>query len=200
MTTRDVRQHFDKSFFDRFYHSKTTAVVTRDDIRRLAKFVVSYLDYLRVPVDTVLDVGCGLGMWRGALRRLRPKVGYTGLDTSEYLCDRYGWIRSSIIDYRSRSKFDLVICQDMMQYIDDDQAIRSIEAIAALCRGAFYLDVLTKEDVARGALDLRRTDRDVHIRSAKWYLRAVTPHFERAGGGVFIPKSSRTTLLSLERG
>ena len=177
MTPRDVRQRFDKSFFDRFYHRKTTAVVTREDIRRLAKFVLSYLDHLRVPVNTVLDVGCGLGMWRGALRRLRPKIVYTGLDTSGYLCERYGWVRSSVVDFRSRSKFDLVVCQDMLQYLDGEEASRSIQAMARLCRGAIYLDAPTKEDMAGGSLDPRRTDQDIHLRGAKWYLRATAPYF-----------------------
>jgi hypothetical protein len=35
-------------------------------------FVCSYLQFLRVPVRRVLDVGCGIGLWRDLIARHYP--------------------------------------------------------------------------------------------------------------------------------
>lgn len=195
-----VRRTFDRDFFERYYLDTSTAVMLRDEVHRLARFVTSYLDFLGIELDSVLDAGCGTGMWRGALKRIDPRIEYTGIDVSEYLCRRYGWTQSSIAEFRSRRKFDLVIVQDMLQYLDGEEVDASIDRVAALCRGAVYVDVPTREDFREGALDLRRTDRNIHVRSVAWYRRRLDRYFTSAGGGVFIPRGDRTRLLALERG
>jgi SAM-dependent methyltransferase len=193
-----VRRSFDKSFYDRYYARSSTAVVTPDEIHRLVKFILSYLEYLGVPVRTVLDTGCGVGLWKRALQRLDRDIEYTGIDSSYYLSKKYGWVRSSIAGFKSRQKYDLVVCQDVLQYAEDEEVRQSIDRIAGLCRGAFYLDVPTKEDVNGGALDIRKTDTNIHLRSVRWYRKRVDRYFIGAGGGVFIPKRSSTVLLALE--
>ena len=55
-------------------------------------FVCSYLKYLRVPVRRVLDVGCGIGLWKGIVERHFPGASYqAGVEFSPYLCERFGW-------------------------------------------------------------------------------------------------------------
>jgi hypothetical protein len=49
-------------------------------------------------------------------------------------------------------------------------------------------------------LDLRKTDRRIHVRGAAWYRRRLREHFVNAGGGVFLSPRSRAVLLALERG
>lgn len=199
MTTRGVRDRFDKPFYDRYYASASTAVVSDADIVRLARFVTSYLDYLRVPVESVLDCGCGIGLWQRALRDIDPSVDYTGIDPSEYLCEKFGWVRSTIAGYRTRRRFDLVVCQDVLQYAGDDEAIRSIDKLARFCRGALYFDVPTTDDVADNLLEWDKTDKHIHLRSAAWYRGHLDHRFIGAGGGVFVPKESATVVLALER-
>jgi SAM-dependent methyltransferase len=194
-----VRDTFDQPFFDRFYFNRSTAVVSEAAIHKLAKFVLAYLDFLGVDVDTVLDAGCGIGLWKRALCKLRRQANYTGIDVSEFLCRRYGWTQTSIAEFRSRRKYDLVVCQDVLQYADDDAARRSIDNLARMCRGALYFDVATKEDMKSGALDKRLTDRRIHLRSTRWYRRLLDADFVAAGGGVFIPRASKTVVLALER-
>jgi SAM-dependent methyltransferase len=198
--TPPVRSDFDRAFFARFYHAPATAVVSRDDVVTRARFVLAYLAYLQIPVRAVLDAGCGTGLWKRALRRLDRSIDYTGLDPSEYLCRRYGWIRGSVADFSSRRRFDLVVCQDVMQYMDADEVDRGLAAMARACRGALYFDVPTRDDIDAGLYDMRRTDRRIHVRGAVWYRRRLSRHFESAGGGVFISPRARATLLSLERG
>ena len=112
-----------------------------------ARFVTSYLAHLQLDVRSVLDAGCGTGLWKRALRRLDRDIEYMGIDTSEYLCRRYGWTRASIDDFTTRRKFDLVVCQDVMQYMTADEVERSFTTMARVCRGALYFFVPTRDDI-----------------------------------------------------
>ncbi len=197
--TPDIRNEFDRAFFDRYYRRSSTAVISSDDVYRRARFVLAYLAHLQVDVRSALDAGCGTGLWRKALRRLDRDISYTGIDPSEYLCRRYGWTRATIAEYTTRRRFDLVVCQDVLQYVDDRGARRSIEAISRACRGALYFDVPTQDDIDDGLLDMKRTDRAIHVRSAAWYRRLLRKEFLNAGGGVFLKRDARAVILALER-
>ena len=48
---------FDEAYYQRFYFDKKTSVIDPEHALRLGAFVCSYLAYLRVPVQRVLDVG-----------------------------------------------------------------------------------------------------------------------------------------------
>jgi len=196
---RPVRQEFDQRFFERYYLDDATAVVLTEEVRRLAKFVMAYLDFMGIEVETVLDAACGVGHWKRALRRINGRIEYKGIDASEFLCHEYGWQQSTIAGFRSRHKFDLVICQDVLQYLDGKEVRASVDNLARLCRGALYVDVPTREDFTEKTLELSNTDRDIHVRSVRWYRRILGKHFTSAGGGVFVPNRDRATLLALER-
>ncbi len=73
---------------------------TRSTSSGSGAFVSSYLKYLRVPVRRVLDVGCGVGLWRDIVAKHFPQASYHGVEVSEYLCRRYGWERGSVVDYQ----------------------------------------------------------------------------------------------------
>jgi SAM-dependent methyltransferase len=195
-----VRRDFDRDFFKRYYHDTSTSVISEDDVFKRACFVLAYLAHLQVPVRNVLDAGCGTGLWQGALRGIDRSIDYFGIDPSEYLCEKYGWFQSSVADFRSRKKFDLVVCQDVMQYMPADEVERSFAAIAAVCRGALYFDVPTSDDIKSGLLDMKKTDRKIHVHSAAWYRKRLEMHFENAGGGVFVSPRAQAVLLALERG
>lgn len=194
-----VRRSFDRAFFQRYYHSPRTAVATFDDVMKRARFVTSYLDHLQVDVRRVLDAGCGTGMWKRALARIDRDIEYAGIDTSEYLCARYGWTHSTIDQFRSRRKFDLVVCQDVLQYVDDAGVEKSFASIARLCRGALYFDVPTKDDIDDELLDMRLTDKSIHVRSARWYRARLQKDFVDVGGGVFVRRGAKAIVLALER-
>lgn len=81
-------QWFDEAYYQRYYFDKKTCVVDPAHVARLGAFVCSYLKYLRVPVKRVLDLGCGIGLWRDALALHFPGVAYHGVEYSDYLCAR----------------------------------------------------------------------------------------------------------------
>jgi SAM-dependent methyltransferase len=200
MQKKAVRTEFDRDFFARFYHDAGTSVISEDDVFRRACFVLSYLAYLRIGVHSVLDAGCGTGLWKRALRRIDRSIEYVGIDPSEYLCRTHGWVQSGVEGFRPRRRFDLVVCQDVMQYMDTTQVKNSFTNLARLCSGALYFDVPTREDIDDGFLDMRKTDRRIHVRGAAWYRRQLGTDFVSAGGGVFVTRRSRAVVLALERG
>lgn len=192
-----ARTRFDAAYYRRFYGNRATRVADAGSYRRLARFVAAYLRHLELPVESVLDLGCGLGNWRAALAEELPKASYTGVEVSDYLCERYGWTKASVVDFDPGRAFDLVICQGVLQYLPDRHAARAIGNLARLTRNALFLEVLTRRDW-RENCDRETTDRDVHLRDGDWYRRRLRRHFVNCGGGVFVPRSSPAVLFELE--
>ena len=81
-------QWFDEAYYQRYYFDHKTRVVDPAHTARLGAFVASYLHYLRVPVQRVLDVGCGIGLWKEQVERHFPGARYHGVEYSEYMCAR----------------------------------------------------------------------------------------------------------------
>ena len=193
-----VRDTFDAAYYRRFYQDAATRSVTTAEVRRQVDFVVAYLRHMALPVRRILDLGCGLGLMREPLLAAWPRARYQGVEWSRYLCERLGWEHGSVVDYRARAPFDLVVCHDVVQYLDDARARQAIDNLAALCRGALYLGVLTAEDWQENC-DPERTDDQVYLRPARWYRRRLARHFLSAGGGIFVKREAPVVLWSLER-
>ncbi|MFT3928298.1 MAG: class I SAM-dependent methyltransferase [Myxococcales bacterium] len=191
---------FDRAYYERFYEDPKTRVSDRAQVAKLGDFVCSYLSYLELPVRRMLDVGCGVGHWQSTLRRHFPSARYQGVEYSQYLCERYGWEQGSVVDYRAKQPFDLVICQGVLPYLDARAAKAAIDNLGSLCRGALYVEAVTKEDWDDGILDKRRTDRSMQLRPARFYRRALSAHFQAIGGGLWLSNRARVALYALERG
>ena len=190
---------FDQEFFDRFYNRPETRASSPEEFARLSRFVLGYLEYLEIPLHEVLDLGCGLGRWREALRTHDATIAYTGVDVSPYLCRQYGWIEASVSDFMSRRRYDLVICQNVLPYLTRRGIRDALANIARHCRGAVYLQVLTEEDWDENHCDPDRTDQSMNRIEAAWYRKAISRHFTNCGGGLFVPKNSDVVLWELER-
>jgi trans-aconitate methyltransferase len=189
---------FDKPYYDFFYGPKLHNAADKRDEKRLVDFVCAYLKYMKQPVRSVVDIGCGFGQWRDALARHFPRARYTGVEWSEYLCEKYGWKHGSVVDFSARTPFDLVVCKDTLQYLPAKDCEAAIENLAHLCRGALYLGVMTSEDWNE-VCDRRRTDSEVYKRSATWYRRILGRWFINIGGGVFLSERSPSLPWALEQ-
>src|SRR5690606_7753505 len=109
---------FDAAYYHRFYENPRTRVSTRAEAVRRAQMLASLVKSVDLPVNTILDAGCGLGWMRAPLHKAFPQASYVGLEVSAHLCREYGWVQRSVADYRSRTPFDLIICYDVLQYLD----------------------------------------------------------------------------------
>jgi SAM-dependent methyltransferase len=189
---------FDAGFYQRYYRDPRTRVASREDALRLGRFICAFTSYLGFSVRRVLDAGCGLGHMRKAVREYFPRARYVGLDPSEYLSRRHGWVRASIAEYAPRASFDLVICHDVLQYLPDREAARALRNLSRLCQGAMYFSVLTAEDWRRNA-DRGRTDSGVWLRPAAWYRSRLGRHFHPLGTGMLARRGFAPLLWELER-
>jgi len=188
---------FDQAYYQRFYFNRRTAVTTRNEMRARARLITSCLDYVGLPVTRILDAGCGVGLLRTPLLQVLKRASYTGLEYSDYLCQRYGWRQGSIETFRMRERFDLVICYDVLQYLSAAQARRAIGNLARLCRGALYFGALTSEDW-RDNCDQSRTDRIPGLRPGRWYRRELATAFRPIGCGMWIKRNLPLTLWNLD--
>jgi SAM-dependent methyltransferase len=129
-------------------------------------------------VRSALDVGCGEGLWRAALRRERPHLDYLGIDPSAYVVERYGARRNirqgditSLDGLRIRGTFDLIICNDVLHYVAAPALREGMEALAKRLRGVAYLGLFTSADDIEGDM------KSYLERPPSFYRRA----FARAG-------------------
>jgi SAM-dependent methyltransferase len=188
---------FDEAFFTRYYGDPDTRVADGGDAERLVGLIAGVADYTGLRVRRILDAGCGVGLLREPLLRRFPKAIYTGLEYSEFLCRRYGWERGSLADYAARVPYDLVVCHDVLQYLDDRAAARAIANLRRLSRGLLYFSVLTRRDW-RVAADQSRTDCDVHHRDADWYRRRLRRGFRHLGLGMHLVRDLEPLQWELE--
>jgi predicted TPR repeat methyltransferase len=195
--TIDPSRRFDKAFYDRYYRNRRTRVVTPAEMARRAALIVAFVRQAELRVRRILDAGCGLGLMREPLLRGLPGARYTGLEPSAYLCERHGWEQGSLATWMPRRPFDLVVCYDVLQYLDLREARAAMRALGRLCSGVLHFSALTLEDW-REHCDRRRTDRDVHLRSADWYRSRLRGDFVNAGSGMFVRQGAPVHLWALE--
>lgn len=198
MGGRKRRKVFDKDYYHRFYRDPETSVATEAGTRRLGRFVSAYLDHLCVDVEHVLDLGCGLGAWRDVIAKHYPDASYTGVEISDYLCRTHGWKKGSAADFRSRRRYDLVICQGVLQYLDDREARAAIENLDRLCGGVLFLEVLTREDWEHNC-DQDVTDSECYLREATWYATRLGKYFTNCGGGVRLSRRVESYIYELDK-
>lgn len=188
---------FDRAYFERFYFNRRTRIAEPAYFDRLAAFIGAYLKLLDCPVTRILDVGCGAGLLHRGLRRAIKGVSIDACDVSEYACARYGWQCVSIEELEVKRSYDLVICHDVLQYLDDKAAARALTKLASLSHCALLFGVLTREDWEENC-DQTLTDSNAHLRGAAWYRRRLRPHFRNAGGGLYIKRDAEVVTFSLE--
>ena len=181
-----------RAFDERYYRRWYADSATRSGMDRftpiVARMVAGQLAYFGLEVRSILDVGCGLGYWRGAAARYFPGARYHGIDVSDYACRRFGWERASIVDYDPGHSFDLVVCQSVLQYLPNRDCEAAIANLARLCDTALYLEAPTRRDLAEVCVK-GRTDTRVYGRSGDWYRRRLRPHFVGIGGGLYLSRN-----------
>ena len=161
---------YDREYFDRWYRGRGR-VRSAAALARKTALALAVADHvLGRTARTVLDVGCGEGAWRAPLRRLRPGVSYLGVDASEYAVARYGRSRRILLSPFGRlgelglpGPYDLVVCSDVLHYLDAPELSRGLPVLASLAGGVVFVDLFTVEDTPEGDLA------GWHPRQARWY-------------------------------
>jgi len=164
---------YDRAYFDKWYRHPRHAISSKRELERKVALAVSMAEYyLARRIVNVLDVGCGEGVWRAPLRRLRPEVEYLGLDSSEYAIARYGRARNlrraafgDLGEQRFDRAFDLIVCSDTIHYIQTAELRRGLRGIVEMLDGVAFLELFTSKDAPDG-------DKTGFIaRTPTWYRR-----------------------------
>ena len=171
-----MKKIYDRAYFDRWYRHSQHAVNSPALLERKAALAISVAEYyLGRRVRNVLDVGCGEGTWRAPLKKLRPRIDYLGIDSSEYAIARYGRARNlrlvgfgQLAELRFGDDYDLIVCSDVIHYLASAELRRGLAGIADMLAGVAFLELFTSKDALDG---------DKHgfiARSPKWYLSTFT--------------------------
>jgi hypothetical protein len=189
---------FDRAFYERYYENPKTRVSDRESIASLARGIGGFASWWGLRVRRALDVGAGAGLMRDALRKEFPRATIVSTEVSAYACEKYGHRMLDIGRARLPGAFDLIICQAVLTYLDDDACTRAIDNIGAMSRGLLYLESITAKDL-REVCDTTKTDARIYERSARFYETRLARHFVKVGAGLFASKKSALTFYDLER-
>jgi hypothetical protein len=188
---------FDAAYYGRFYESTKTRVHGAPEVSHLAAGITSMLAWWGADLRNVLDVGAGTGLFRDWFRQHRPDVKYRSTEYSAYACAKYGHEQRDIASWRDKGRFDLVVCQGVLPYLDNASAARAIENLGAMTRGFLYLEAITARDL-RDVCDQELTDVQVFPRSGSWYRTRLDAHFVCVGGGLYYAADGPLSFYELE--
>jgi SAM-dependent methyltransferase len=169
-----VAKQYDRAYFEQWYHDPARRVITPAAVARKARLTLAIAEaLLERPVRTVLDIGCGEGAWREHLRRERPGLQYTGVESSEYAVERYGRARNilrgsfgTLASLDLQGPFDLIVVCDVLQYVPDAELAPGLATVSALLGGVAFLEAYAAED------DIEGDRHGWHVRSAVEYRSA----------------------------
>ncbi len=194
---------YDAQYFDRWYRDPAHRVSTRAAAERKARLVVGIAEYyLGRPVRTVLDVGCGEGQWQPILAAMRPRVRYQGVDASAYAVQRFGARRNIRLGTFGEldaldldDAYDLVICSDMLYYVETPALKRGLAALVPRLAGIAFLEAYTTADAVEG--DTRTWEpRD----AAFWRKLFRAHHLVSCGSHCYAGPALAPMVMQLERG
>lgn len=192
---------YDQTYFDRWYRDQGTRVKHSATLARKVNMVLAVAEhYLERPIRSVLDVGCGEGVFGEAIAQLRPNCHYLGLDSSEYAIGRFGMKRNlRLLDFGDLSvqrfdrSFDLLICSDVMHYLPNKTLLAGLSGFDELCHGIGFFEVFCRGDEFVGDLD------GFLYRNASWYRRVfLEAGFAPLGSHFYLSPSMRGAATRLE--
>jgi SAM-dependent methyltransferase len=151
-----LNKTYDSAYFQRWYRDRGLA--GRVGLARKVAMAVAIAEfYLERPIRSVLDVGCGEAAWRAPLLKLRPKLRYQGVDSSEYAVARYGRSRNIALatfgqlgELRFGQPVDLLVCSDVIHYVPTAELKRGLSGFAEHCDGVAFLELYARDDDIAG--------------------------------------------------
>jgi SAM-dependent methyltransferase len=193
-------KRYDQHYYDHWYRSRA-AVITVASRQRKVRLAVAAAEFmLGREIRSVLDIGCGEAAWRAVLRRMRPDVAYQGVDSSEYVVERFGGRRNirlgsfGTLGQLPLRKFDLIVCADVIAYVNNADLARGLAAVRKRLRGVAYIEAYAIGDDMVGDFD------GWHHRSEAMYRKAFAKAgLIACGMHCWVPREQRHLLAAMER-
>jgi hypothetical protein len=187
--TRRHADQFDAAYYRKYYHDCATAVVTPEMQRAEVAFVIAFCRHIGLGIRRFTDAGAGTGWWAKEFSRRYPSCAQIEtFDASEAACRLYGHRRVELQKLGGREA-DLVVCRDVLRYLNDTEAEKAIRRLARKCRGVLYLHVITKQD----DIDEDASDMSGFFRSVAWYRRRFREAgFTDCGMGLLVSRKMKS--------
>jgi SAM-dependent methyltransferase len=212
-TRKPEPKAYDRSYFDRWYRDPAQAVILGSHLSRRVRLAVAAAEYvLEREIESVLDVGCGEAPWRTILKKLRPHARYVGIDPSPYVVQRYGKTRNivlggvgdlgtsavsrALLGVGVRPPFDLIVCSDVLHYVDTKDLGRGLRAIGRWVGGGMaFLEFFTKDDQTEGDTE------EFKPRPAATYTRLLrAAGLTHLGLHCYVGREVAREIMAFERG
>jgi hypothetical protein len=193
----DRFRRFDEAYYHRFYEDPKTRVVSDAEHAALCEYVFAVARYNAIEIESVLDVGAGVGLWKRWIQKNTKGLDYLGTEVSLSMCKKHGFEHRDIARWRDRKKYDLIVCQGVLQYLPDPDVAPAVANIAAMSKGLVYFEAMTRADV-RDRIDKERSDTDVYIRNGSYYRGLFAKHFIAVGLGLHWPKDQPLPFWELD--
>lgn len=192
---------YDRAYFDHWYRKKRIRQSRAVLARKIALAVALAEHALGRTLRSVLDVGCGEMPWREELRLVRPRARWQGVDPSDYVVSQFGkshkvcrgsWGELSRL--RLGRPFDLVVCCDVLHYLDENEIRSGLATLEDLLGGVAYLEAFTAEDDPTGDLE------GFHVRPASFYRRLFRAYgLVPCGPSAWMLEETRENAAALDR-
>jgi SAM-dependent methyltransferase len=197
-----MTKQYDQAYFDRWYRDPRHRVNTPAGVRRKVRHSLGVAEVLlERPVKRILDIGCGEAPWRSHFLDERPKAEYVGIDSSDYVVERFGRTRGirhgtfgTVGQVGLVGRFDLVVCCDVLQYVRAEELGPGLRALESMLDGVAYLEAFTNAD------ELEGDKRLWHQRTPAWYRHAFRDAgLTAVGMHCYVGAQLRGATLALER-
>ncbi len=165
------------------------------DIPYYCDYLYTFAKLLEFPTSSMLDVGCGHGAYEQYIssRWGDEAPEYLGIDLDRDLIDSIvgGPFKcSSLMGFKSRKKYDIVLCHSVLQYVEDlDGAVRKLRSLVRKTGFVSVFQTMSREDYQR--YQEKWDDPYAIKRTKKTYKRAFLKEFDIVGYGVLTPKGQQ---------
>ncbi len=130
------------------------------------------------PTAKILDVGCGMG---GTVMAFRKRgLNAIGTEISKY-CLKNSPVkrhlhRAGVISLPFKNnQFDLVICQDVLCYLNPKQIFQAIKELSGITNHYLYLEVITKHSPnAKQSINPDKLRKSENLLTKKQWLKILT--------------------------
>ena len=195
---------FDQSYWDKNY-AEPKEMDGIGNAKNHANYLKSYFELEGVEINSVIDLGFGLGHLSAAVIRKFKPWRFHGLEPSEPAYKKGGarisklpysklkldctdlltWAKKQPTDARY---FDLGICTSVFQYLTDQEIKVSLPIMARMFR-YLYLTVPTDIELNKQIEDLNFYDDLAIRRSRTEYLKLLAPHFTLVSSRIWESKN-----------
>lgn len=162
--------------------------------REHALYLKSFLDLEQIHVESILDLGCGLGFLVEAIAKELKAKSVLAIEPAEFAFQKtkkrfeklsiqnittlknWDLVTWAKFPYKKKIIYGLGICTSVFQYLSEEE-IDLVLPVMSQRINYIYFSVPTNIELGRQRGELGYHDQFAYRRSRAWYLKKLKPHF-----------------------